>query len=666
MGGRVRRARLRSACAGVLVAGFLAATASGVSAATAPRPGAASLSEVQVTKAGVSVILTAQTAGGAKISPASVKATIGGVASPVSVQPIARERRLTTLVIDTSGSMGLPGMQTVVRAADAFLAAVPKDVYVGVVAFSTVPAVVATPTLNRAAVRAAIAALTPRGETSLYDGLATTLAQLGTTGDRSFVLISDGGDTRSRRSLAQTLTALSSSGVRAQVVGFKTSESQGSVLTSLAKAGHGTVSAAGSSTAVADAFAAAAFTVAAQAFGSQIRVLVTAPPSRGGVKTLAVSATAGRRAFTGSTAVNLAARNLPPPVTPTASATPVAHVQPLLTKASTGPLGPSWLLWGALLAIFVALVGMVFALMAPTYVSRRQRRVDSIEGYVSAMPTREGERSAVTAISASLVSLGDKVMDSRASTPKTQKLLERADLPLRVGEWAVLRAVAVVVGVSGGIFLMHGGPVSTFFGSLLGGLLGYLLPVFFLKFTASRRAKKFEAQLPDVLTLVASSLSTGFSLLQALDGVARDADDPAAKEFSRALAETRIGADLTDSLSHLADRMDSKNMRWTGMAIDIQRQVGGNLAETLRNTAATLRDRQALSRQVKALAAEGKLSAYILIALPIGLFLYMLVANRAYVELLWTRAEGIGMLVAGLVSMAFGIFWMSKVIKVEV
>jgi tight adherence protein B len=192
------------------------------------------------------------------------------------------------------------------------------------------------------------------------------------------------------------------------------------------------------------------------------------------------------------------------------------------------------------------------------------------------------------------------------------------------------------------------------------------LPVFFLKFAASRRAKKFERQLPDVLTLAASSLSTGFSLLQALDAVAADADEPSAKEFSRALAETRIGADLTESLGHLADRMNSKNMRWTGMAIDIQRQVGGNLAETLRNTAATLRDREALSRHVKALAAEGKLSVYILIALPVGLFLYMLVANRTYVELLWTTLMGIGMSAAGLISLAVGVFWMNKVVKVEV
>ncbi|HYO17315.1 MAG TPA: vWA domain-containing protein, partial [Dermatophilaceae bacterium] len=470
-----------------------------VTAAAAPAPGGASLSEVHVTKSGVTAILTAPTAGGAKIDPASVKATLAGVAAPVSVQPIARERRVATLLIDTSGSMGVAGMRTVVRAADAFLAAVPQDVYVGAVAFSTVPSVVASPTLNRVALRAAIAALRSRGETSLYDGVAATLTQLGTAGDRSFVLISDGGDTRSRRTLAQTLAALSVSGVRAQVVGFKTSESQGSVLASLAAAGHGSVSAAASSAAVSDAFVSAAFTVAAQAFGSQIRVVVTATPSAGGIRPLVVSANAGGKTFKGSAAVNLAARaQAPPSASPTASSAPAVARAPSRATPQ-GPLGMAWLLWAALLAIFVGVGGVVAALTTPKYVSHRQRRVDSIEGYVSARALREVERSSVSAISASLVHFGDKVMESRKSTPRTQLLLERADLALRPGEWAVLRAVALVVGVAGGVFLMRGGTVSTLVGSCLGGAVGFVFPALFLKLAASRRANKFEAQLPDVL-----------------------------------------------------------------------------------------------------------------------------------------------------------------------
>jgi tight adherence protein B len=659
MGEHARCARLRSAAVALLGGLLLTATAT---ATAAPAPGGTSLSDIRVTQSGVSAILTARAVGGAKIDPASVTATIGGGGAPVSVQPIAQERRVSTLLIDTSGSMGAAGMQTVTGAANAFLASVPPDVFVGVVAFSTVPTVIASPTQDRAAVRAAIAGLRSQGETSLYDGLAAALAQLGTAGDRSYVLLSDGGDTRSQRTLAQTRTALSASGVRAQVVGFKTTETQTSVLTSLASAGHGSVVAVGNGAAVS-----AAFKQAAQALVSQIRLVITVPRSAHGIQILTVSATAGGRALKSSQAVNLAVPSPAPSASRAAPPAPVAAVQPPANTTSKGPLGMAWILWAAVFAIFLGLAGVVVAMAMPTFVSRRQRRVEAIEGYVTGAGSSPADEMAqVSSISASLISLGDKVMDSRSSSPKTQRLLERADLPPRLGEWAVLRVVAIVVGVAGGMVLMHGGPVSMFVGACIGGLLGVIGPTVYLKFAASRRAKNFERQLPDVLTLVASSLSTGFSLLQALDAVARDAAEPSAKEFSRALAETRIGTELNDSLGHLADRMGSNNLRWTAMAINIQRQVGGNLAETLRNTAATLRDREALKRHVNALSAEGKLSAYILIALPIGIFLYMLMVNRPYVQLLWTTMIGIGMVIGGLISLAIGIFWMRKVVIVEV
>jgi tight adherence protein B len=154
--------------------------------------------------------------------------------------------------------------------------------------------------------------------------------------------------------------------------------------------------------------------------------------------------------------------------------------------------------------------------------------------------------------------------------------------------------------------------------------------------------------------------------LQALDAAAKDSPEPAAKEFSRALAEARIGSDVSDALEHMSVRMESENMRWTTMAIRIQRQVGGNLAETLRTTAATLREREMLRRQVRALSAEGRLSAYILIALPIGILLYNMLVNYDYIQLLWTTALGILMCIFGVVAMVIGIFWMRSVVKIEV
>ena len=172
--------------------------------------------------------------------------------------------------------------------------------------------------------------------------------------------------------------------------------------------------------------------------------------------------------------------------------------------------------------------------------------------------------------------------------------------------------------------------------------------------------------LPDVLMLVATSLASGFSLLQALDAVARDAPEPAGKEFSRALAETRIGADVSDALDHMAERMDSNNMRWATMAIRIQREVGGNLAETLRTTAATLREREgcgATCGRCRPRAVSRPTSSS---RCPIGILIWTMITNYDYVSLLWTTLLGILMCVAGLVAMVIGVFWMRKVVQIEV
>ena len=169
-------------------------------------------------------------------------------------------------------------------------------------------------------------------------------------------------------------------------------------------------------------------------------------------------------------------------------------------------------------------------------------------------------------------------MKGRKSTAGTLALIDRADLPFRAGDWFILTAVSVIVFGALGLLLFSG---LGLLGFLIGALVGLAAPPLILRHLATKRAKKFEAVLPDVLMLVSTSLRSGFGLPQALDAVARDAAEPAAKEFSRALAETRIGTDVADALDRTADRMDSKALRWTVMAIRVQREVGGNLADTL-------------------------------------------------------------------------------------
>ncbi|KRE57178.1 VWA domain-containing protein [Phycicoccus sp. Soil748] len=649
---------------GAAVALASVALLSGVSSAGAAQAPTVNITGIEAKNGNLVGLISAS--GGADINPA-LTVTVSGKDHPVDAitsgqgSPVART---AVIVVDTSGSMGEPGMATVRTAVAAFLKSVPDDVRVGVVSFSGKAVTNLVPTADHGKVQSAVNALKANGETALYDGVQLAVRTLGTKGERSILLLSDGGDTASRSTQAAATAALKSGGVRAEAVSFKSNEGNVAVLKGFTSAGGGSVVSAANAGAVASAF-----TSAAQTLASQLTFSMPLPPGVTAVQNIKISGEAGGAKFATTALVDFGdGVPVATPTSTTAAKTPITGPTEDVVKA-TSPgskiLGLSPMVLLAVGAVFLALVLFGLALSSSSFKSGRQTRVENIDRYVApgAAPKKKDRQRAV---SENLVFFGDKVMEGRESTGKTMALIERADLPLRPGEWWVLRIVAVVVGVAVSMTLIRGGLIMTLVAALIGVVLGLLAPAFVLRFLAKRRAKKFDHQLPDVLTLVASSLSTGFSLPQALDAVAKDAADPAAKEFARALAETRIGADIADALERMADRMDSGNMRWTAMAIRIQREVGGNLAETMRTTAKTLREREELGRHVRALSAEGRLSAYILIGLPIGIFFYTMQTNRAYVELLWTRPLGLMMMAAGLVSLGIGVFWMRKVVDVKV
>ena len=650
-----RRTFIASAL-GILCAGLVAG---GATAADAPVP--ATVSSVRVTPSAVSGILTVRS-DGVPPTTSTLKVSVAGRDYPATTTPVVQGKRATILVVDTSGSMGEAGMATVREATKAFLKAAPKDVAVGVVSFAGTAGVDVPPTLDRVRVQKAVNALRSRGETSLYDGVIVAASALGAYTDRSILLLSDGGDTRSKATRAAATAALKTRGVRAEIIGFKTDDSDNSVLKDFAQAGGGSVAAAGDSAAVSRAFA-----TAAKALDSQVTFTIK-PAGLAGLQKVVVTGLVGTRPFRAESMVDFGVAVAPAPsATPDESATLAPDDQSAaVTPSMPVPKLPMSVLLGAAVGA-LGLIVLTLVVLLPTARDRRRERAATIERYVTpgGAPVPVAS-SSPRAVSSQLIDIGDRVMDGRESTGKTMAHIERADLPLRPGEWWVLRLVALVFGTVLGIFVFNGGFWMNLFGIVLGFLVGWFLPAIVLRFLSSRRAKKFERQLPDVLTLVASSLSTGFSLPQALDAVSKDAAQPAAKEFSRALAETRIGADISDSLDHLAARMDSANMRWTTMAIRIQREVGGNLADTMRTTAKTLREREELHRHVRGLSAEGRLSAYILVGLPIGIFFYELKVNREYIELLWTRPIGLGMLGAGFVLIGLGIAWMRKVVDVKV
>jgi len=628
------------------------------------------LSNVKATSSGsgstVTGVITLRSKEDVQLDPKTLKLKVDDEPFPATVKQAAKLDRRAMLVIDTSGSMGAQGMSTVRKASATYLKTVPADVKVGVASFANTAGVDLAPTVDRAAAQRVINGLDSRGDTSLYAAMQSAAAALSGTGDRSIVLLSDGADTvadNKALALKNAVAKLKAGGIRVDVVRFNTNDPEATkALQAFADTNGGTVVAADNTAGVSAAFAASA-----QALNRQVQFSSAIPKPLNGPHQYEISGVAGSTPFGFARDVTFTAPATAAKPSGASTPAPVAAPAPQAAGLSLGPVpitDRTPLIAGGLLAL--ALFVVLSTSLMPTLQTKRERRVASIDSYVvgdTITLSRQEMKAAQSTITAQLLDMGDRVMKDRKATSKTMALIERADLPFRAGEWLILRLVAVIVGAAVGLVL---GGQAKLVGLIFGVVLGVFIMPVGLRFAASRRARKFEAQLPQILLLISTSLRSGFGLPQALDAVARDAAEPAGKEFSRALAETRIGTDISDALERVADRMESTSMHWTVMAIRIQREVGGNLADTLRTTAGTLRERESLNRQVATLSAEGRLSAYILVALPIFIFIYMTKVNYEYVSLLWTTTVGLFMSVGGLVSLGIGIVWMRQVVKIEV
>jgi len=261
----------------------------------------------------------------------------------------------------------------------------------------------------------------------------------------------------------------------------------------------------------------------------------------------------------------------------------------------------------------------------------------------------------------SALSLVDKSVRARGQRDRIVDELDRSGLRMRPEEWAVVQLIVIVFAAAVITVLVHS-PI----GLVLGAVLGWVGSRVFIRTRISRRAAAFEDQLPDMLQLIAGSLRSGFSLSQALGGVVREGTEPTASELARALTEVRLGSELEDALEGVASRMRCDDLRWVVMAVRISREVGGNLAEVLENTVTTMRERAQLRGLVKVLSAEGRISAKILIALPILLTAYLATFKRGYLDPLFSTGIGIGMLAVGCALLVLGSFWLSRLVKIEV
>ncbi len=202
--------------------------------------------------------------------------------------------------------------------------------------------------------------------------------------------------------------------------------------------------------------------------------------------------------------------------------------------------------------------------------------------------------------------------------------------------------------------------------SLVLGALGALLPLFYILRRRGQRLNKLDEQLPEALDLISRAMRAGHAFPSALQMVAEESQDPTGSEFRITFEEINYGIAVKDALLNLATRVPSSDLRYFVIAVLIQRETGGNLAELLGNISALIRARFKLLGAVRVLSAEGRLSAWILTLLPICTALFINLVNPGFMEILWTDATGWKMLQSTLALMAFGIFWMWRIVKIHV
>jgi tight adherence protein B len=213
--------------------------------------------------------------------------------------------------------------------------------------------------------------------------------------------------------------------------------------------------------------------------------------------------------------------------------------------------------------------------------------------------------------------------------------LARADLKLTAGEFVLLKLVCALLGALAGaglsnLILGEWLIVGIIAGALIGVLVALFLPDLYVKMRIKRRLRQFNDALADTIAMLASSLRSGYSLLQAIDLVSKEGSGPIATEFRRVVQEVGLGLSTEAALTNLLRRVPSEDLDLMISAINIQHEVGGNLSQILDSIAHTIRERVRIKGEIRTLTAQGRISGYVITALPIGLGIFLSIINPGY------------------------------------
>jgi tight adherence protein B len=305
---------------------------------------------------------------------------------------------------------------------------------------------------------------------------------------------------------------------------------------------------------------------------------------------------------------------------------------------------------------------LLFVLVVAWLVRARRREKALIEILDLPYGERDVPIEAATerGLVAGTVSIAGKMVDHVDSGGSLKHQLEEAHIPMRPGEFII---VSLATGLALGAILT--GITGQWIFGVIGLVMGPVGGVAFLKRKITSRRNAFAEQLPDALSLIASSLSAGHTFLRAIQMMCEESEPPLSEEFARVVAETRLGDSVVDSLARMAQRLELRDLDWVVQAIRLQQTVGGKLADLLHTLADFIRAREEVRREVRVLTAEGRMSAWVLGGLPLFLLLAIQVIDPEYMKPMF-QGWGIAVLAATAASVAVGTGIIFRMIKIEV
>jgi tight adherence protein B len=563
----------------------------------------------------------------------------GSPVEGLQAENLGRQKSVV-LAVDTSRSMDGKAIKDAARAARAFVAAKPPDDRIAILGFGHKPVLLTT--FSSSTIDAAQAlrqiAVDSRSGTALYDGivLAAESLQVEQNLGRVVILLTDGRDVSSSASLAEAIKEAHADGVSVYPIGIVGKGFDPAPLQKLARATGGSYYAAASTGVLTSIYS----SIAAELSRTwRLSYETTARP--GDDVKLAVTV-----AGLGSATTSFKMKG---------SSSGVGRPSGLLpTAAYTSPLGTLLLTLSVGFLLFVA-GGLALATHKGAWLKGR------IAAHV-ADPKRAAKHAAAErerfAAFSSLFRATEEAFGHLRHWRAVQRLLERADLPLRTVEFLYVTVgaslfVGLVAAVSG---------MSTIL-ILFALVLGAALPFGFVWFKALRRLRAIEDSLPDLLITVAASLKAGHSFRQGIQNVVDEGQGPAAKEFKRVLTETRLGRPMDEALDEMADRVGSKNLQFVITSVTIQRQVGGSLAGLFDMVAEAVRNRQQFARKIRSLTAMGRMSAYVLCGLPFFMAGILTVINPNYMSPLYHTPAGHKLIMLALVMMLIGSLMLKKIVS---